>query len=91
MVARNGQEALEALQGPDRIDLLFTDLVMPGGMSGIELARQAQAIRPGLRVLLATGYSALEKPATDQFPIISKPFRSAELRFAIARLIRRTP
>jgi len=91
LVARNGQEALEALQGPDRIDLLFTDLVMPGGMSGIELARQAQAIRPGLRVLLATGYSALEKPATDQFPIISKPFRSAELSFAIARLIRRTP
>jgi hypothetical protein len=48
-------------------------------------------IRPGLRVLLATGYSALEKPANDQFPIISKPFRSAELSFAIARLINRTP
>ena len=91
LVARNGQEALEALQRPDRIDLLFTDLVMPGGMSGIALARQAQAIRPGLRVLLATGYSALEKPATDQFPIISKPFRSAEPSFAIARLISGIP
>jgi len=91
LVARNGQEALEALQRPDRIDLLFTDLVMPGGMSGIALAHEAQVIRPGLRVLLATGYSALEKPATDQFPIISKPFRSAELSFAIARLISGTP
>ncbi len=91
LVACNGQEALEALQRPDRIDLLFTDLVMPGGMSGVALARQAQMIRPGLRILLTTGYAGLEVPATDEFPIISKPFRSAELSLAIARLIGHTP
>jgi CheY-like chemotaxis protein len=90
-VARNGQEALEALQRPDRIDLLFTDLVMPGGMSGVVLARRAQAMRPGLRVLLTTGYAGPEAPATDEFPIISKPFRSAQLSLAIARLIGRSP
>ncbi len=87
LVARNGQEALETLQGSGRIDLLFTDLVMPGGMSGVALARQAQVMRPGLLVLLTTGYAGLEAPDTDEFPIISKPFRSAELSLAIARLI----
>jgi len=91
LVARNGQEALEMLQRPDLIDLLFTDLVMPGGMSGVVLARRAQVMRPGLRVLLTTGYAGLEAPATDEFPIISKPFRSAELSLAITRLIGHTP
>ena len=90
-MARNAQEALEALQCPDQIDLLFTDLVMPGGVSGVALARRAQVIRPGLRVLLTTGYAGLEAPAADEFPIISKPFRSAELSLAIARLIGHTP
>lgn len=91
LVARNGQEALEALQRSERIELLFTDLVMPGGMSGVALARHAQVIRPGLRILLTTGYAGLEAPGTDEFPIISKPFRSAELSLAIARLIGHTP
>ena len=87
LVARNGQEAIEALRGHHRIDLLFTDLVMPGGMSGVALARQAQVIRPGLRVLLTSGYAGLEAPDCDDFPIIAKPFRSAELSLAIARLM----
>jgi hypothetical protein len=47
-------------------------------------------MRPGLRVLLTTGYAGLETPDTDEFPIISKPFRSAELSLAIARLIGNT-
>ena len=64
---------------------------MPGGMSGVALARQAQVIRPGLRVLVTTGYAGLEAAATDEFPIIAKPFRSAELSLAIARLIGHSP
>lgn len=87
LVARNGREALEILQGGDQIDLLFTDLVMPDGMSGVALARRAQAMRPGLRVLLTTGYAGLETPAADEFPILSKPFRSADLSLAVAQLI----
>jgi PAS domain S-box-containing protein len=89
LVARNGQEALELLRRAGQIDLLFTDLVMPEGMSGVALARQAQAIRPGLRVLLTTGYAGLETPA-DEFPILAKPFRSADLSRAVARLIGHT-
>lgn len=87
LVACDGREALEALRGPDPIDLLFTDLVMPGGMSGVALARQAQMMRPGLHVLLTTGYAGSDAPPTDEFSIIAKPFRSAELGRAVARLI----
>jgi DNA-binding NtrC family response regulator len=58
-------------------------------MSGVALARQAQTIRPGLPVLLTTGYAGMETPPTGEFPIISKPFRSAELSRTITRIIRR--
>jgi PAS domain S-box-containing protein len=85
--ARNGQEALELMQSPEPLDLLFTDLVMPGGISGVALARQAQAMRPGLRVLLTTGYAGAEASAADEFPLIAKPFRSTELSRAIARVM----
>jgi PAS domain S-box-containing protein len=88
LVADNSWEALEILRRSDAIDLLFTDLVMPGGMSGAVLAREAQAIRPRLRVLLTTGYAGPDaSSAAAEFPMISKPFRSVELSHAIARLM----
>jgi CheY-like chemotaxis protein len=87
LVARDGRETLDQLRGSQSVDLLFTDLVMPGGISGVALARQARAMRPGLRVLLATAYAAVEADATDEFPLIAKPFRSAELSQAIARAL----
>jgi PAS domain S-box-containing protein len=90
LVARNGQEALNVLRSADPIDLLFTDLVMPGSISGAALAREAQAMRPGLHVLLTTGYAGSEAPPTDRFPMISKPFRSGELSRTIARIIGRS-
>ena len=89
LVACDGLDALDRLRSAEPVDLLFTDLVMPGGISGVALARQAQAMRPGLRVLLTTGYAAVEADATDEFPIIAKPFRSAELSETIARLLAR--
>jgi PAS domain S-box-containing protein len=88
LIAPNGLEALDRLRAADSIDLLFTDLVMPGGISGVELAREAQAIRPGLPVLLTTGYAGLQNRGTHGFPIIAKPFRSTELSRAIAGLLR---
>ena len=56
--ARGGEEALEVLERAEgRVDLLFTDIAMPGGMNGLVLAGRARALRPGLRVLFATGHS----------------------------------
>jgi CheY-like chemotaxis protein len=91
LVARNGQEALEVLSSGDPVDLLFTDLVMPGGLSGLALAQQAQAMRPGLLVLLTTGYAGMGTASTDEFPIILKPFGAAELGRTIVRMIGRSP
>jgi CheY-like chemotaxis protein len=58
LLARSGEEALDVLRGTSgRVDLLFTDVSMPGGMNGLVLAERARALCPGLRVLFATGYS----------------------------------
>ncbi|HTW54305.1 MAG TPA: PAS domain-containing protein [Stellaceae bacterium] len=87
LVARNGGEALEVLRHDATIDLLFTDLVMPGDLTGVMLAREAQKLRPGLPVLLATGYAGLDDPGSAEFPVIAKPFRAVELSRVVARLI----
>ena len=55
--AGNGPEALALLEAEPQVDLLFTDVVMPGGITGAELARRATARSPGLRVLLTSGYA----------------------------------
>ena len=58
-----------------------------GAMSGVDVVRRARALRPGIAVLLTTGYSGSDGSASDEFAILSKPFSSVELRQAIARLI----
>jgi hypothetical protein len=62
-------------------------MVMPGGISEIQLARRAQQIRPGLSVALATGHAGLDSPLGGEFPVILKPSRTAELSRAIAWLV----
>jgi signal transduction histidine kinase len=57
LAASNGAEALAIIDGPERIDLLFTDVIMPGGMNGRQLATEAQMRRPGLKVLFTSGYT----------------------------------
>ena len=83
LTAGNGPTALNSLRRDHRIDVLFTDVVMPRGMNGIELARKAREIRPDIKVLLASGFpmSALsaEHGLTDEYAFISKPYRWAEL------------
>jgi PAS domain S-box-containing protein len=79
LIARTGEEALALLGGPEPIDLLFSDIVMPGGISGTELARRALHLRPGLPVLLTTGYAELDRDATADLPLLSKPYRTSEL------------
>jgi nitrogen-specific signal transduction histidine kinase len=80
--ARNGTDALAMLKDGLRLDLLFSDVVMPGGINGIELAREARRLCGGIRILLASGNAAdllARHGASDEFPVIGKPFRRAEL------------
>jgi CheY-like chemotaxis protein len=85
--ARSAVEALRILDEDAAIDLLFTDIMMPGGVNGFELARRARAIRPDLRVLYATGYAKLpEAGAGETFgPVLEKPYRDSELAEAVDR------
>ncbi|MFK4506098.1 PAS domain S-box protein [Bradyrhizobium daqingense] len=83
VAAVNGKEALQQLRTDPGIDLLFTDIVMPGGMSGWDLADQARRIRPSLPVLFTSGY-ALETlveqgRAHAQAIVLTKPYRKVEL------------
>src|SRR5689334_12269932 len=56
ITAVDGREALTLLEQSAKVDILFTDIVMPGGISGWELAERAQKLRPTLKVLLTSGY-----------------------------------
>ncbi len=63
LVAENGPAAMKVLEGPAAVDLLFTDMVMPGGMTGLELAAKVRSLRPTLKVLYTSGYA--ESAARD--------------------------
>ncbi len=54
---RNGPEALDALRRNIEVDLLFTDIVMPGGMNGRELTEEARKLQPNLKILYTSGYA----------------------------------
>ena len=81
--AVDGNEALQKLGTDLEVDLLFTDIVMPGGINGWELADRAREIRPELRVLLTSGYALEALTANghlrDASAILPKPYRKAEL------------
>jgi PAS domain S-box-containing protein len=76
--ARNGAEALRIIDDEEGIQLLFSDIVLPGGLNGIELAREAKRFNKSIKVLLTSGYAGdvLEQNGgNDEFPILAKPFR----------------
>jgi PAS domain S-box-containing protein len=87
LTASDSQEALQVLRDHNDVDLLFTDLIMPGGLSGSELVREARRLCPKLAVLLTTGYARALTIAADEFPFIGKPFRLAELSQMVAKAI----
>ena len=85
LAAADGPEAVAILKGGDRIDLLFSDIVMPRGIRGDELAHRATAMRTGLKVLLTSGYPAelSGRAASGLITLLRKPYRHDELAQAI--------
>ncbi len=82
----NAGAALGLLDTGEAFDLVFSDIVMPGGMSGLDLAQALRARHPGLPVLLVTGFSAAAlSPEARGFPIIRKPYDLRELTDAVAK------
>jgi CheY-like chemotaxis protein len=82
VAARNGAEAIHILESGQEFDLMFSDVVIPPGMSGVELGREVRRLNKGIKVLLTSGYAedVLQRHgAVDEFPIIDKPFRQSEL------------
>ena len=80
--------ALGALADGRAVDLLFTDVVMPGGMDGLALAREAARRRPGLPVLLTTGYTGGGAAAVPLgLPLLRKPYRIDDLAQAVERAL----
>jgi CheY-like chemotaxis protein len=79
--ANDAATALLALER-ERVDLLFTDLVMPGGVGGHDLVKAALARRPSLRIVLTSGFpdAMLQgDPATANLKLITKPYRKKDL------------
>ncbi len=90
IVTSNGPAALEALRRPEKIDLLFTDVVMPGGLFGPQLADEASRLRPGLKVLFTSGYSEHPVKSADRpdARILNKPFRRHDLALMLRSVLK---
>ena len=83
VAASNATQALDILRGDQPVDLLLSDVIMPGGMNGVQLTVEARRIRPELKVLLTSGYTAaalsLEHGLPDNLNVVEKPYRREEL------------
>ena len=89
LAAGSGPEAIQILEASDaRIDLMLTDIVMPGGMTGLELVSAARTLRPDLPIVLTSGYRAGNVAAGQtgkddllaRLPLLSKPYQPEEAR-----------
>lgn len=85
----NPQEAMGFVRADPTIDLVFSDVVMPGGMDGFALVKQARAFNPALKVLLTSGYSEFDNRPAGETPVrvLGKPFRQSELAQALREVL----
>jgi len=88
LTAPNAPVALQRLRQDSPVDVLFSDIVMPGGMTGVQLASEAVRLRPNLKVLLTSGYTeaGMRRTLPNDILLLTKPYDSAQL----ARYIRAT-
>ena len=90
LLADDARSALDILGGSGPVDLLFTDIVLPNRMNGIELAHEARRLRPGLRVLMTSGYSGGAEGAERsqrEFPFLVKPYGHRDLARRIREVL----
>ena len=80
--ANNGVEALDILHRTPELGILFSDVMMPG-MTGVELAKNARALRPDMKIILSSGYPAsalnAQKDEISRFDFIGKPYRLSDI------------
>ena len=90
VTAADSDSALKLIASDQPIDLLFTDVVLPGEHNGVELARRAVDQRSDLRVFLTTGYDDDPDRINDHFapwPVLGKPYQREELTVALSELL----
>ena len=91
----NGLEALEVLKGDGDYSLLFTDLLLPGGLNGRQLVDTARRLRPKIAILMTSGYSkellSQQRSQDQDFLLLKKPYRINELAIMLRRALRAEP
>jgi nitrogen-specific signal transduction histidine kinase/CheY-like chemotaxis protein len=89
--ASDGPTALEILRRGTPIDLVFTDLIMPGGLSGREVAIRAREMKPGIKLLLTSGYAEElmhgEDLRREQLKVLRKPYKQTDLATALREIL----
>ena len=90
--ACDAASALEVLKTGEPVDLLFSDVIMPGGRNGLELAEIARELRPDLKVLLSSGYVGQGVSLTESaFEVIDKPYERSALAAKLSELLSEDP
>jgi CheY-like chemotaxis protein len=92
LTAADAQSALGILRSGARIDMLFSDVVMPGGMNGVQLSVEAKRLRPDLKVLLSSGYTGAvlgNSGVPEDMPLLSKPYRREDLATKLRMVLSR--
>jgi CheY-like chemotaxis protein len=87
-ITHSASEALDRLSGGEKPKLVFSDVVMPGGISGIELARKVRDRFPELPILLTTGYSE-QVAGSHGFLVLQKPYELEMLAGALSKALKR--
>jgi CheY-like chemotaxis protein len=87
-IAGGPEAALDLLAQGETVDLVISDIVMPGPLNGIGLARELRQRFPALPVLLVTGYSKPAEDAHGEFPVLRKPYQLSELGRAVSHVLK---
>lgn len=91
ILAEDGPAALRRMEAGDLVDLIVTDIGLPGGMTGPQVAEGARAMRPGVKVLFVTGYAdeaeAAATPVAPGVEVMPKPFEVADLVERVGKLL----